>query len=97
MNLLTKIKVWLVISVGIGLLSACASDTVEPVVAVDPGPPPVAFVPGTDIPVSATTSIAGMLSFASATGSNSDNTTEPLVAGEAILATSEIDEPDPSV
>jgi hypothetical protein len=55
------------------------------------------LVAGTDIPVAATETTAAAISFANLTVASSDDTTEPLAVGEAALATSETDEPDPSV
>lgn len=52
-------------------------------------------VPGSDIPQSATTSSAGAFAFVNGVASSRSETAEPLVAGDAVLATSETDEPDP--
>ncbi|HSH92053.1 MAG TPA: hypothetical protein VK996_18860 [Ramlibacter sp.] len=74
------------------LLAACGGGGgSEPVAVTDPP------VVGTDIPVSATTSSAGALAFVKLVASASSNTADPLVAGDAVLATSETDEPDPGV
>lgn len=54
-------------------------------------------VPGTDIPQSATTSSAGAVAFAKAVAATKDDTASPLVVGDAVLATSETDEPDPGI
>ena len=65
------------------------------------GSPPVAMtdppVAGTDIPLSATTSSAGALAFVKLVASSDNTTADPLVTGDAVLATSETDEPDPGV
>lgn len=52
---------------------------------------------GTDIPTSATTSAAGALTYVNSVASSSDNTAEPVVVGDATLATSDTDEPDASI
>lgn len=80
------------LAVGALILSACGGgggdDTT---VAADP---PVA---GTDVPVSATTSSAGAIAFMKSVAATKDDTALPLVAGDAVLATSDTDEPDPGV
>lgn len=86
---LFKSRFW-ALGTGIALLAACgggggSSAPVDPVVG------------GTDIPVSATTSAAGAFTFVNGVASSSDNTAEPLVVGDATLATSETDEPDASI
>lgn len=53
--------------------------------------------PGTDVPLSATTSSAGAVAFAKAVAASKDDTASPLVVGDAVLATSETDEPDPGI
>jgi hypothetical protein len=68
-------------------LSACGSSS-----SSDP------LVSGTDIPVSATQSVTGVVSFANlSAASSSSDTNEPLAVGDVSLATSDTDEPDPSV
>ena len=61
----------------------------------DSGP---ALVPNTDVPVSATNTSAEAIAFAqqqrTTTGADS---AEPITLGDAKLATSETDEPDPSI
>lgn len=84
-----KNRLW-ALGAGAALLAACgggggSSAPVDPVVS------------GTDIPVSATTSAAGAFTFVNGVASSSDNTAEPLVVGDATLATSETDEPDASI
>ncbi len=79
--------------IAVSVLAACGSsgDSAPPVV-VNP------FVPGTDVPLTATTSSTGAADFikgiVAAGGSES---TDPLVAGDAMLAVSETDEPDPTI
>jgi ABC-type glycerol-3-phosphate transport system substrate-binding protein len=56
--------------------------------------PPVA---GTEVPVSASTSAAGAFTFVSGLAAAGNDTAEPLVVGDATLAGSDTDEPDPGV
>ena len=53
------------------------------------------FVSGTDVPVSATQSSAGAFAFANGAAAMVSETSEPLVLGDATLATSDTDEPQP--
>jgi hypothetical protein len=85
---IVKNRFW-ALGAGVALLAACgggggggSSAPVDPVVG------------GSDIPVSATTSSAGAFTFVNGVASTPDNTAEPLVVGDATLATSETDEPD---
>jgi hypothetical protein len=59
-----------------------------------PSDPPIA---GTDVPLSATTSSAGALAFVKSVAATSDNTANPIVVGDAVLATSDTDEPDTGI
>jgi hypothetical protein len=52
---------------------------------------------GTDVPQSATTSSAGAIAFMKSVAASSSNTAEPLRVGDAVLATSDADEPDPGI
>jgi hypothetical protein len=52
---------------------------------------------GTDVPLSATTSSAGAMEFVKRVAATSDNSAEPIRVGNAVLATSDTDEPDPGV
>ncbi len=70
------------------LLSACGSNS---------GGSAGALVAGTDIPVTATETTAGVVSFANLSAAQSDDAAQPLVVGDAALASTETDEPDPSV
>ena len=51
----------------------------------------------TDVPLSATTSSAGAMEFVKRVAATSDNSAEPIRVGDAVLATSDTDEPDPGV
>jgi hypothetical protein len=69
---------------------ACSGGTSEP-------PPTDPLIAGTEVPTSATTSSPGAIAFVKATAATSSDTAEPFAVGDAVLATSETDEPDPSV
>jgi hypothetical protein len=60
-----------------------------------PAPPADPIVTGTDVPRSATESASGAFVFVNATASTVSESSEPLVLGDATLATSETDEPQP--
>jgi hypothetical protein len=71
-------------------LSACGSD----------GTPTALFVAGTDVPITATTSSNGASVFVKevvATPIDTADKAEALELGDAVLATSETDEPDSDV
>ena len=51
----------------------------------------------TDVPLSATTSSAGAMEFVKRVAATSDNKAEPIRVGDAVLATSNTDEPDPAI
>ncbi len=55
------------------------------------------FVEGTDVPLSATTSSAGALAFIKQVVASTDETSEPLRLGNAVLGTSDSDDPDPGI
>jgi hypothetical protein len=76
----------LAVTVAAGL-AACGGGDDAPAAPADP------FVAGTQVNVSATQSADGAFAFANGSGANPDNTSEPLVLGDATLATSETDEP----
>ena len=52
---------------------------------------------GTDVPQSAMTSSAGAIAFMKGVAASSSDTAEPLRVGDAVLATSDTDEPDPGI
>lgn len=54
-------------------------------------------VPGSDVPLSATTTSAGAMAFVKRVAANSDNTAVPIAVGDAVLASSDVDEPDPGI
>ena len=84
-----KNRFW-ALGAGAALLAACGGGGGS-------GAPVDPVASGTDIPVSATTSSAGAFTFVNDVASTTDNTAEPLVVGDATLATSETDEPDASI
>jgi hypothetical protein len=55
------------------------------------------MVSGTDVPLSATTSSAGAMEFVKRVAATSDDKAEPIRVGDAVLATSNTDEPDPAI
>ncbi len=77
-----------VLGAGAALLAACGGGGGGSSTPADP------VASGSDIPVSASTSSAGAFAFVNGVASTAENTAEPLVVGEATLATSETDEPD---
>jgi hypothetical protein len=54
-------------------------------------------VPGSDVPLSATTSSAAALAFVKGVAAASSDTADPITVGDALLASSETDEPDPGI
>ena len=76
------------------VLVACGSSDSLPAATV---PPVISVVPGTDVPVSATTSSTGAAEFVKTVVASSADTAEPLVVGDAVLSTTDTEEPDPSV
>ncbi|ROZ78676.1 hypothetical protein [Ramlibacter sp. WS9] len=76
------------------LLAACGGGGGgEPAMPVATDPP----VAGSDVPQSATTSSAGALAYVKSVAASSDNAATPVNVGDAVLATSDTDEPDPSI
>jgi predicted flavoprotein YhiN len=77
------------------MVVACGDgSSLPPTGAAQPGNPSAST---TDIPVSATTSAQSAFSFVNLVASSPQDTAEPLVDGDAVLAVSDTDEPDPSV
>jgi hypothetical protein len=76
------------------VLAACGSSDSLPTAAA---PPVINLVPGTDIPVSATSSASGATEFVKTVVASSADTAEPLAVGDAVLSTTDTEEPDPSV
>jgi hypothetical protein len=62
----------------------------------DPAPAPTTqFVPGTQVPVSATTSVAGVIAFLQSLIAGTSENGDPIAVGDAVLATSETDDATP--
>ena len=57
------------------------------------GPPPIAYVAGSDVPVSATQSIANTIAFAAQQQAMGSDSSEPIALGEAVFATDDSAEP----
>jgi hypothetical protein len=75
------------------LLTACGGGNGDVVATPTTNP----NVPGSDVPLSATTSSAGALAFVKSVAATSDNSATPLVIGDAVLATSDSDDPDAGI
>lgn len=73
------------------VLAGCGGGGESAGVATDT--PPV----GSEVPSSAISTSAGAVAFVKTVASFSDNTAAPLVLGDATLATSDTDEPDPGI
>jgi hypothetical protein len=76
------------------VLVACGSSDSLPTATAPPIDP---FVEGTDVPLSATVSGTGATEFVKTVAASSADMAEPLKVGNAVLGTSDTDEPDPSV
>lgn len=76
---------------GASLLAGCGGSGGSGAMVTDP------LVEGTDVPLSATASSAGALAFVKRVAATSDNSTEPIRVGGAVLATSDTDESDPDI
>jgi hypothetical protein len=83
------------ITVAVAMLAtACGGGSSGGDSAVVNTDPPVA---GSEVPVSATTSSAGAMAFMKQLAATSDNNATPIVVGDAVLATSDTDEPDAGI
>ena len=82
------------------ILSACgggSSSLPDAPVPTPSVPPVITLVPGTEIPVGATATAAAATAFVSSVAANADNTSDPLTVGDASLAVTDTEEPDPAV
>lgn len=71
------------------LLAGCGGGGgAGPVAAVDAGP---------GVPAAASTNSAAALAFVRSVAASSDGRAEPIALGDAVLATSETDEPEPGL
>jgi hypothetical protein len=91
MKHLTSLRTGVSLGCGALLLAACGGGGGGNAGPADP------TVAGSDVPLSATTSSAGAFAFVKSVAAARDDTATPLVVGDAVLATSETDEPDPGV
>ncbi len=73
----------------LGLLTACGGGSND-YAANTPQ-----YVPGTDVPVAATTSAAAVVSFAKDQQTKTSDTTDPVVLGNAMLAVDDTEDPAP--
>lgn len=82
----------------VALLVACGGTTDLFKTGSTSGPAVAGFVEGTDVPLSATTSAAGATAFAnSLVAAGTSETADPLVLGDAVLASSDTDDGDTSI
>ncbi len=91
MNPLNLARTPLSLAAGALMLAACGGGGNAEMPISDP------LVSGTDVPASATTSSAAALAFVKTLAATGDNSTEPIRVGDVTLATSDTDEPDPSI
>jgi len=89
---MTSSRTWIGMAAGALLLAACGGGAGDGGAAMPP-----AADRGADIPQEATTSSAAAVAFVKTVAATSDNTSEPIRIGDATLATSDSDEPDPGV
>ncbi len=102
MNKFPMTRVYLAAGVAALALAACGGDGDDTTAGGGggggSGPGGVVLVPGTDVPVAATTDFQAAFDFvASVVAGGGSETAEPLVVGDVTLATSETAEPDPSI
>lgn len=74
-------------------ITACGGSSSLPVAQAPMDP----LIAGTDVPTSSTTTAAGAAVFVKMVVESSANAAEPLVLGDAVLATTDTEEPDSSV
>jgi hypothetical protein len=94
MKLYSPSPLLLALGTATALLAACGDSSSLPAPVAPPAPPPVVT---TEIPTSATTSSAGAFTFVKSEASAVKDTAEPLLDADSVLASSDTDEPDPSV
>lgn len=91
MKAITTLRAVFTAAAGALLLAACGGGGSSPPVANDPPDT------GTQVPVSATSSSTGAVAFVKSVAATRDDTAEPVTVGDAVLATSDTDEPEPGV
>jgi ABC-type glycerol-3-phosphate transport system substrate-binding protein len=74
-------------------LAACGGSNGDDPVAAPA--PTTQFVPGTQVPVAATTSVAGVIAFLQGLIAGTSDNGDPIAVGDAVLATSETDDATP--
>jgi hypothetical protein len=94
MKHMTSARTWIGVAVGALLLAACGGGSGDGGSAMPLQP---SADRGTDIPLEATTSAAAAVAFVKTVAAAGDNASEPIRVGDATLATSDTDEPDPGV
>ena len=77
---------------GLALLTACGGGGGDTVV-VTPAPGTSTPATGSDVPVAAPASSAAAVAFVQQVAASTDNSAEPIRIGDAVLATSETDDP----
>lgn len=85
------VAVALAAAVGLAMLPACGGGDGDG--SGGSGGPGDPVVGGTEVPQSATTSAAGAFAFVASVAANASDSSEPLIVGDAVLATSDSDEP----
>lgn len=85
-------KTLTMITVSAALLAACGGGDGDGAPMTPTGPTNVS---GTDVPVSATQSPDAAFDFVSQTAATKSDSADPIVVGDATLATTETDEPKP--
>lgn len=91
MKAITTLRAVFTAAAGALLLAACGGGGgTAPVSTAPPGA-------GSEVPASAMSSSAGAVAFVKAVAATRDDTAEPVTVGDAVLATSDTDEPEPGV
>ena len=73
-------------AVAMGLLVACGGGGGD-------GAPVTQYVPGTDLPVGVEARVGDVIAFSKAQIADTSDSRDPVLIGDAVLATSESDEP----
>lgn len=100
MKILSLTQTALAVASAAAMLAACGDSGGLPATGDGANQPPLAssFVQGSEVPITATTSAMGATDFIkSIVTAGGSETKDPLVDGNAILAVSELDEPDPTI